>query len=333
MSLLESRLDLLPEEKDLYLYYFLLRYPGKTLVFVNSIDAIRRLVPIFSLLLTRVSGLHAEMQQKQRLKALDRFTLPLDPGQSTVMFASDVAARGLDIKGISHVVHYHVPRSADTYVHRSGRTARSTNCGVSLLLCSPSEHATLAKIQHVLKKQPSQICEFPVVKSILPALKKRILAAQSIDKLEHGKRKRTGVKDWFKKAAEECDIIYSDGENSDLETRNEQDALFKKKVDTAKLDLQALLAVDITAKNQSRGFIAGNVQAGNAALKSLEEQMRNGRAAIPGARDSSAVQDLASAIQKAKSLAEARIVSSGNAPATKSCKQIKIKNPASAKAK
>ena len=54
------------------LYYVLCRYTAKTIVFVNSIDAIRRLVPILSYLGVQVFGLHAEMQQRQRLKNLDR---------------------------------------------------------------------------------------------------------------------------------------------------------------------------------------------------------------------------------------------------------------------
>ena len=70
--LVEAKIDCLKTEKDLYVYYFVTRYPGRTIVFVNSIDALRRLVPIFKLLGVEVLGLHAQMQQKQRLKNLDR---------------------------------------------------------------------------------------------------------------------------------------------------------------------------------------------------------------------------------------------------------------------
>jgi ATP-dependent RNA helicase DDX24/MAK5 len=57
------------------MYYFLARYPGRTLVFVNSIDCIRRLVPLFAQLKLPVYGLHAQMQQRQRLKNLDRYIM------------------------------------------------------------------------------------------------------------------------------------------------------------------------------------------------------------------------------------------------------------------
>ena len=58
--------------QDLYLYYFLLRYPGRSLVFIGSIDGIRRLVPLFEVLQVPVYPLHSQLQQKQRLKNLDR---------------------------------------------------------------------------------------------------------------------------------------------------------------------------------------------------------------------------------------------------------------------
>ena len=58
--------------KDLYLYYFLLRYPGRSIVFVGSIDGIRRLTPLFEMLQMPVWPLHSQLQQKQRLKNLDR---------------------------------------------------------------------------------------------------------------------------------------------------------------------------------------------------------------------------------------------------------------------
>lgn len=71
----EAKIDCLKTERDLYVYYFVTRYPGRTIIFVNAIDSIRRLIPIFKLLNIEVLGLHAHMQQKQRLKNLDRCVL------------------------------------------------------------------------------------------------------------------------------------------------------------------------------------------------------------------------------------------------------------------
>lgn len=55
------------------------------------------------------------------------------------MLATDVAARGLDVLGVEHVVHFQLPRTADAYVHRSGRTARAGQAGLGLILLAPEE--------------------------------------------------------------------------------------------------------------------------------------------------------------------------------------------------
>jgi ATP-dependent RNA helicase DDX24/MAK5 len=64
-------------QKDLYLYYFLLRYPGRSLVFLSSIDGIRRLMPLLELLNLRAFPLHSQLEQRQRLKNLDRWVAPV----------------------------------------------------------------------------------------------------------------------------------------------------------------------------------------------------------------------------------------------------------------
>ena len=121
--------------QDAYLYYFLLRYPGRTLVFLSAIDGIRRLLPLLELLGFAAFPLHSQLEQRQRLKNLDRFKNT----EHAVLLATDVAARGLDVPAVDHVVHYQVPRTADAYVHRNGRTARAMRRGFSLLVCGPDE--------------------------------------------------------------------------------------------------------------------------------------------------------------------------------------------------
>ena len=108
-TLTESRINCSNTEKDFYLYYFLQQHPGRTIVFCNSIDCVRRLVNLFGLLCTDPLGLHAQMHQKQRLKNLERFT----SNEEGFMVATDVAARGLDIPNVEHVVHYQVPRTSE----------------------------------------------------------------------------------------------------------------------------------------------------------------------------------------------------------------------------
>ncbi len=59
--------------QDIYLYYFLLRYPGRSLVFLSAIDGLRRLLPLLELLQVKAFPLHSQLQQRQRLKNLDRY--------------------------------------------------------------------------------------------------------------------------------------------------------------------------------------------------------------------------------------------------------------------
>ncbi|GEQ70850.1 hypothetical protein JCM33374_g4530 [Metschnikowia sp. JCM 33374] len=138
-------------ERDLYIYYFVLTYPGSTLVFANSVESVRRLVPLLENLNVPAFSIHSAMMQKQRLRALERFKASCAKNKSSVLIATDVAARGLDIPNIDHVAHYHLPRSADVYVHRSGRTARAGKEGVSVMFCSPQEASgPLKKLRNLL---------------------------------------------------------------------------------------------------------------------------------------------------------------------------------------
>ena len=129
------------EEKDAYLYWVLRTVTtvpalsGRSIVFTNAISMTKRLVSLLRLLRVPVARLHAGMQQRQRLRALDYFR-----GHDTcVLVASDVAARGPDSPEVAYDVHYGVPRTADIYVHRAGRTARAGHRGISICLVGPDE--------------------------------------------------------------------------------------------------------------------------------------------------------------------------------------------------
>lgn len=92
------------------------------------------------------------MIQKQRLKNIDRFkSNPL-----ALLVATDVAARGLDIPLVQHVIHYQVPRTTENYVHRSGRTARANNEGIAVLMMDSSEVKYYTKLYQDLGR--SECC-------------------------------------------------------------------------------------------------------------------------------------------------------------------------------
>lgn len=146
--LTECRISCPLEQKDLYLYYFLQRHPGRTIVFCNSIECVRRLAKLFALLDCDPWALHAKMAQRQRLKNLERFT----DSSTGLLIATDVAARGLDIPQVEHVIHYQVPRTSENYIHRSGRTARANAEGIAMLIMEPGETNDYVKLCRNLKR-------------------------------------------------------------------------------------------------------------------------------------------------------------------------------------
>lgn len=198
-------------EKDLYLYALLLQNAkSKVVVFTNSISSVKRLAPLLQSLDQPTFALHSSMPQKSRLRALERFTASSQ--HRGILIATDVAARGLDIKSIDLIIHYHVPRTADMYVHRSGRTARAEQSGRSILLCSPDEVVPTSRLiskVHASVKAPQMA---DVDREMIKRLRRRVELAQSIVQVEQA-REKVGSKDnWLKQAADQLGVDYdSDG--------------------------------------------------------------------------------------------------------------------------
>src|SRR6266567_4469570 len=92
------------------------------------------------------TAMHADKTQPQRTKALQDFKT----GKVRVLVATDIAQRGLDISGISHVVNYDVPQQAEDYIHRIGRTGRAANEGDAFTFMAPDEIAMVRQIEHVI---------------------------------------------------------------------------------------------------------------------------------------------------------------------------------------
>lgn len=96
----------------------------------------------------RTSLIHGDRSQSQRLHAIDYFR----QGKTQVLVATDVAARGLDIEDVSHVVNFDVPQAPEDYVHRIGRTARAGESGDALTLVAPDEEALIVEIEKMVKQ-------------------------------------------------------------------------------------------------------------------------------------------------------------------------------------
>ncbi|XP_072478570.1 ATP-dependent RNA helicase DDX24 [Notamacropus eugenii] len=221
-TLTETKIHCDKEEKDFYLYYFLLQYPGRTMVFANSIDCIKRLTALLSILDRDPLPLHANMHQKQRLKNLERFA-ERDNG---VLLSTDVAARGLDIPDVQHVIHYQVPRTSEIYVHRSGRTARAAKEGLSLLLIGPDDMINFKKIYKTLEKN-EEIPLFPIEIKCMKAIKERVNLARQIEKEEYYNSRAKQHNAWFQQAADALEIdldddVFLGGRRSEQEESQKQ---------------------------------------------------------------------------------------------------------------
>jgi ATP-dependent RNA helicase RhlE len=90
--------------------------------------------------------IHGNRSQSQRVRALEAFRT----GEFRVLVATDIAARGVDVKDVSHVVNFDVPHEPETYVHRVGRTARAQQRGDALTLVAPEEEADLGRIEKLI---------------------------------------------------------------------------------------------------------------------------------------------------------------------------------------
>lgn len=205
----EACISCTDKERDDHLYCLLASHPGRTIVFVNAISSVRRVAAILKILRLPVQPLHAGMQQRARLKALDRFKAD----ENAVMIATDVAARGLDVKDVKCVVHYQVPASVDVYVHRSGRTARADNEGIAIAFVTPKEEARFAALMKALGREMPP--EFPVDASVMAEVRKRVSLAIELDGATRTVTKKKAEKSWRKQQAEQLGLILSDDEDDD----------------------------------------------------------------------------------------------------------------------
>ena len=118
------------------------RERGLALVFVRTKHGADRLVKRLARHGIKALAMHGNKSQSQRERALSRF----ETGAVNVLVATDVAARGIDVKGISHVINFDPPADSETYVHRIGRTGRAGRRGIGITLLSPEQHHDITKL-------------------------------------------------------------------------------------------------------------------------------------------------------------------------------------------
>ena len=104
----------------------------------------------------RSEAIHGNKSQNARQKALDNFSR----GKARVLVATDLASRGIDVVGVTHVINYELPADAESYVHRIGRTARAGASGIAVSFCDSSERGQLRSIEK-LTRQPIAVVSTP----------------------------------------------------------------------------------------------------------------------------------------------------------------------------
>ncbi len=119
---------------------------GTTLVFLRTKHATERLARVLSKAGFDAESIHGGQSQNQRTRAIEGFK----SGKHRILVATDVAARGLDVKGISHVINFDIPATADDYVHRIGRTARAGAEGDAITFVTSEDTAILRSIERAI---------------------------------------------------------------------------------------------------------------------------------------------------------------------------------------
>ncbi|MEM6300021.1 MAG: DEAD/DEAH box helicase, partial [Bacteroidota bacterium] len=151
---IEQRLYHVPNQRTkLHLLKAIIREPEETprvLIFAQTKQSANL---IHDYLSNFVRGgwrvIHANKDQNARLNALEAFRT----GEVRILVATNVAARGLDIAKVSHVINFEVPRDYEDYVHRIGRTGRAENEGIAITFCNEAEEYHIKKIEKLIRQQ------------------------------------------------------------------------------------------------------------------------------------------------------------------------------------
>lgn len=171
----------------------------KMLVFVRTKVRAERVKKAMARVNIPATTLHGDIEQKDRLSVLKDFV----SGTSTLLIATDVSARGIDIPNINYVVNYDLPDKQENYVHRVGRTGRGRNKGIAFSFCAKEEKPMLKTIQQYLTKEIKVLKINPEeTREIVDLTDERKMTMddiiESLDHSKKGKRKKRMKKEKYK---------------------------------------------------------------------------------------------------------------------------------------
>jgi ATP-dependent RNA helicase RhlE len=130
---------------------------SRVIVFTRTKHGANKVAGVLENAGIQVNAIHGNKSQPQREKALRDFRT----GRARVLVATDIAARGIDVTGISHVINFDLPAEPESYVHRIGRTARAGAAGVAISFCDPSERVILRQIERQMNQTIAVVGEAP----------------------------------------------------------------------------------------------------------------------------------------------------------------------------
>jgi len=148
---IEQGVYFVPAQQKRTLLTKLLKDPSmdRVLVFTRTKHGADKVCRYLSQAGETVEALHGNKAQNARVRALDAFK----SGRARILVATDIAARGIDVQNISHVINYELPNEPESYVHRIGRTARAGKGGAALSFCDGSERPHLRSIERLIRRE------------------------------------------------------------------------------------------------------------------------------------------------------------------------------------
>ena len=163
--------ELSEDAKPPLLLKLLRKSTGRVLVFVRTKRGVDRLTRIINARGIDAARIHSDLEQDHRARSLEDFR----DGYNRVLVATDIAARGLDINGIEHVINYDFPHNAEDYVHRIGRTARVEASGLATSFATPSDRRFVNDVRKLIGDklpQPTRLESYSAPSAKLASEKK-----------------------------------------------------------------------------------------------------------------------------------------------------------------
>jgi ATP-dependent RNA helicase RhlE len=159
VDLIEQRLCFVEkqEKPDLLAHFLEAPDAHRVLVFTRTKHGADKVVKRLKRSRVEAMAIHGNKSQGARTRALDAFKT----GEARVLVATDIAARGIDVEAVSHVINFDLPNEAESYVHRIGRTGRAGETGIAIAFCAEDERPYLRDIERLIGKHIERLEDYP----------------------------------------------------------------------------------------------------------------------------------------------------------------------------